>query len=101
MYRTETLYSCKTHHKVPWHVLCDTPMATQWGLGPLHPKGKVRIPLLQEVLAALDVHTVAVNEYEHYTAQERLSDSGATSKPFFFLGRRRSAGNEYVAMVTS
>ena len=62
-------------------------MATQWAPGPPHPKGKVRVPLLQEVLAALDVHSVDVSKYGHYTAQAResLSDSGATNKAFFIL----------------
>ena len=89
MYRTETLYSCYTHHKVPWDVLFDISMATQWAPGPLHPKGKVRVPLLQEVLFALDVHSVGVSIYGHYIAQaqESLSDSGATNKACFILGR--------------
>ena len=63
-------------------------MATQWAPGPLHPKGKVRVPLLQGVLFALDVHSVGVSEYGHYTAQtqESLFVSGATNKAFFILG---------------
>ena len=32
LYRTETLYSCYTHHKVPWDVHCDISMATQCAL---------------------------------------------------------------------
>ena len=56
MYETETLYSCCTHHKFPCHVLCDISLATQWALGPLHAKGKVRIALLQEVAVVLHVH---------------------------------------------
>ena len=107
MYRTETLNSSYNHPKVPWHVLCDISMATQWAPDPLCPKGKVRVPLLQEVLAALDVYSVGVSEYGHYTAQaqESLSDYGATkykylNNAFFILGRYRS-GNKYVAMVTS
>ena len=57
--------------------------------GPLHPKGKVRFPLLQKVLAALDVHSVGVSEYGQYPeqTQQSLSDSGATNKAFFLLGR--------------
>ena len=102
MYRTETLYSCCTHDKVPCHVLCDISMATQWAPGPLHPDAKVRVPFLQEVLFALDVPSVSVSKYGHYTAQEResLSDSRATNLAFFILGRWRS-DNECVAMVTS
>ena len=93
MYRTENLYSCYTHHKVPRHVLCDISMTTQWAPGPLLPKGKVRVPLLQQVLAALDVHSsVGVSEYENHTAQaqESLSDSRATNKAFFVLERLMS-----------
>ena len=62
----------------------------QWASGPLHPKGKVRVPLLQVVVFALDVHSVGVNEYGHYTAQAQESlrrDSGATSKAFLILRR--------------
>ena len=44
-------------------------MQTQWAPGPLHPKGKVRVPLLQGVLFALDVHSVGVSIYGHYTVQ--------------------------------
>ena len=88
LYRTETLYSCYTHHKVPWHVL--------------HSKGKIGVLILQEVLFALVVHSVGVSEYGHYKAQARESplDSGATNKAFFILGKQRS-GKEYVAKVTS
>ena len=32
LYRTETLYSCYTHHKVTWYIHCDISMATQWAL---------------------------------------------------------------------
>lgn len=53
---TETLYSCCTHHKFPWHVPCDISLATQWTLGPLHAKDKVRIALLRKVAAVLDVY---------------------------------------------
>ena len=54
------------------------------------------------VLFALNVHSVGVSRYEYHTAQaqESLSDSQATNKAFFILGRYRS-GNKYVAMVTS
>ena len=64
-------------------------MATQWAQGTLHPKGKIRVPLLQEVLFALDFHSVGVRECGHYTAQaeESLLDSGAKNKAFFILGR--------------
>ena len=88
MYRTETLYSCCTHHKVPWHVLRDISMARQCALGPLHPNGQVRVPLLQEMLFPLDGNSVGVSEYGHFTAQaqESLSDSGAINKAFFMLG---------------
>ena len=51
-------------------------MATQWDPGPLHSKGKIRVFLLQEVLFALDVHSMGLSEYGHYTAQTQ--DSGAT-----------------------
>ena len=68
IYRTETLYSYYTHHKVPWYVHCDISMATQWAPGPFHSKGKIRVFLLQEVLFALFVHSVGVSEYGHYTA---------------------------------
>ena len=44
-------------------------MATQWVLGPLHSKGKIRVFLLQEVLFALVVHSVGVSEYGYYTAR--------------------------------
>ena len=89
MYRSETLYSCYTHHKVPCHVLCDISMATQWAPVPLHSKSKVRVPPLQEVLAALVVHSVVVSECEHCTAQaqESLSDPRTTNKVFFILRR--------------
>jgi len=40
-------------------------MATQWAPGPLHPQGKIRVSLLQEVLFALDVHSVGVSQYGH------------------------------------
>jgi len=55
-------------------------MATQWDPGPLHSKGKIRVFLLQEVLFALDVHSIGLSEYGHYTAQaqESVLDSGAT-----------------------
>ena len=57
--------------------------------GPLHPKGNVRVPLLQEVIIfSLDVHSVGVSEYGHYTAQVSLSHSGATYKTFFILEGR-------------
>ena len=48
-------------------------MATQWALGPLHSKGKIRVFLLQVVLVAPFVHSVSVSEYGHYTAQARES----------------------------
>ena len=67
--RTEPLYSCYSDHKVPWHVLCDISMATQWAPGSIHPHGKVRVPLLKEVLFALDVRSVGVSEYGHYITQ--------------------------------
>ena len=44
-------------------------MATQWGLGPLHLKGKIRVFPLQEVLFAIVARSVGVSEYGHYTAQ--------------------------------
>ena len=77
-------------------------MATQWAPGPLHPKGKIRVSHLQEVLFVLDVHSVGVSKYGHYTAQvqESMLDSGATNEAFFILGSWKS-GNEHVAMVTS
>ena len=89
LHRTETQYSCYTHHKVPLYVHCDISMATQWAPGPLHSKGKIRVFLLQEVLFALVVHSVGVSEYGHYTAQaqESLLNSGATNKVVFILGR--------------
>jgi len=49
-------------------------MATQWASGPLHPQGKVRVFLLQEVLFALHVHLVGVGQSGHYTAQEQAQD---------------------------
>ena len=60
-------------------------MATQWAPGPLHSKGKIRVFLLQEVLFALDVHSMGVSEYGHYTAQaqESLLDD---KRAFFILG---------------
>ena len=80
-------------------------MTTQWAPGPLHPKGKIIVLLLQEVLLDLDVHSVSVSEYGHYTAQaqESLLDSGAINKAFFILGRYEGilSGNKYVAMMTS
>ena len=48
-------------------------MTTQWALGPLHSKGKIRVFLLQVVLVAPFVHSVSVSEYGHYTAQARES----------------------------
>ena len=52
LWRPETLCSCYTHHKVPWLVYSDIFMATQWAVGPLHLKGKIRVSLLQGVLFA-------------------------------------------------
>ena len=48
---------------------------------------KSRVSL--QVLFALDVHSVGVSKYGHYTAQaqESLFNSGATNKAFFILGR--------------
>ena len=76
-------------------------MATQCAPGPLHSKDKIRVFFPQEVLFALVVNSVGVNEYGHYTAQaqESLLNSGTTNKVFFNLERERS-GCEYVAMVT-
>ena len=55
----------------------------------LHSKGKIRVFLLQEVLFALDVHSVGVSECGHYKAQaqESLLNYGATNKAVFILGR--------------
>ena len=55
----------------------------------LHSKGKIRAFLLQEVLFALDVHSVGVSEYGHYRTQtqESLLNSGVTNKAIFILGR--------------
>lgn len=86
MYETETLYSCCTHHKFPCHVLCDISLATQWALGPLHAKGKVRISLLQEVAAVLDVHRVGVSEYGHNTAQAKLKEVNGGQKKIVVKG---------------
>ena len=41
---------------------------------------------MEEVLFALDVHSVGVSEYRLYTA-ERVLDSVATNKAFFILRR--------------
>ena len=63
--------------------------------------GKIRVSgPHQYVLFGLDVHSVGVSEYGHYTAQAQGNplNSGATKKAFFISGR---SGNEYVAMVTS
>ena len=67
---------------------CDISIATQWAPGPLHSKGKIRVFLLQEVLFAIDVHSVSLREYGHHTAQaqESLLNSGATNKAVFILG---------------
>ena len=64
-------------------------MAMQWTPGPLHSKGKIRVFFHQEVLFALVVHSVGVNEYGHYTtqAQQSLLNSGATNNTVFILGR--------------
>ena len=64
---------------VPWYFHCDISMATQWAPG----------SLLEEVLFTHVVHSVAVSEYGHYTAeaQESLLNSGETSKAVFILGR--------------
>ena len=63
-------------------------MATQWAPGPLHPKGKIRVLVIQ-VLFALVFHLVGVSEYGNCTAkaQESRLDSGATNTAFFILGR--------------
>ena len=72
---------------------CDVSMATQWGLGSLHPNGKIRVFLSSKCyLLDLDVHSVGVSEYGYYTgtalAQGSLLDSGATKKAFFiWVGR--------------
>ena len=44
-----------------------------------------------------------VSEYGDHTAQaqEGPLDSGVTSEAFVILGSKRSANDEYVAMVTS
>ena len=62
-------------------------MATQWAPGTVQTICKIRVSLLQEVLFALDVHSVGVNYTGHDTtqAQESLLDSGATNKAFFIL----------------
>ena len=64
-------------------------MATQWALGPLHSKKKIRVFLLQQVLFALVVHSVGVREYGHYTAQaeESVLNFGVLNRAFFILGR--------------
>ena len=69
LYRTETYYSCYTHHKVTQYVHCGISMATQWAPGPLYSKGKIRVFLLQEVLFVIVVRSVGVSEYGHYTTQ--------------------------------
>ena len=43
--------------QIPWLVLCDISMAKQWAPGPRHQKGKVRVPLFQELLFAFDFHS--------------------------------------------
>ena len=87
LYRTETLYSCFTQHKVSWHFHWDIFMATKWAPGPLHSKDKIQGFLLQEVLFALVAYSVGVGWYEHYTAQagESPLNSGATNKAFFLV----------------
>ena len=62
LFRTETLCSCYTHHKVPRLVYCDIFMATQWAVGPLRPKGKIRVSLLRGVLFAFYVYSVGVSK---------------------------------------
>ena len=49
----------------------DISMATQRGPGPLHPKGNIRVPLLQEVIFFLDIHSGVRVNYGHLS----LSDS--------------------------
>ena len=71
--RTETLYGCCTYHRIPCYVHCDISMATQWMVGLLHPKSKIRVSLLKEVLFALDVHSVGVHKGRHYTVQAQES----------------------------
>ena len=90
LHRTETLYSCYTHHKVLGYVHCDISMATQWAPGLLHSKGKIRVFLLQEVLFALVVHSVGVSKYGHNKAQaqESLLNSAATNKALIFILQR-------------
>ena len=63
-------------------------MTTQWAPGTLHSKGKIRVFLFQEKLFALVVHSVAVSEYGHYTAQaqESLLNSGATNRAVYIVG---------------
>ena len=100
LYRTETFTVVAIITK--FHEMStDISMATQCAPGPLHSKGKIRVFFLQEVLFALVVNSVGVNEYGHYTsqAQESPLNSGTTNKVFFNLERERS-GSEYVAMVT-
>ena len=48
-------------------------MATQGAPGPLHSNGKIKVFLLPEVLFALAINSVSVNEYGHYTAQPQES----------------------------
>jgi len=52
-------------------------------------KGEKSVFFLQEVLFALVVHSLGVNEYGHYTtqAQQSLLNSGATDNTVFILGR--------------
>ena len=49
--RTETLYSCYTHHIGPWCVYCDISVTTQCAPGPVHSKGKIGGFLLQVLFA--------------------------------------------------
>ena len=52
---------------IPWLVLCDICMTTQWAPGPRHPKGKVRVPLFQELLFAFDFHSESAKRIWSFT----------------------------------
>lgn len=97
LHKTETLYSCYTHHKVH----CNISMATQWAPGPLHLKGKISFLPSRSVICSCCSFR-GCERYGHYTTQAQGSrlNLGAKVKAFFISGRQRSV-YEYVAMVTS
>ena len=85
LYRTETLYSGYTHHKVQWYVHCDISMATQCVPGSIQmvksevlsfTKGYLLLLFIQWVWANIDItqnkhkKVSLVQQIRHFSFQE-------------------------------